>query len=74
MKDGDDVWLAEWRDDEFLRDGTILFTEENFVERIQEFSDEKKWRRKSKAALRIADSLAWPKVLKPVVDIIEKND
>lgn len=64
------VLVPEWRNDELLDPGAVHYNTENFIHRIQEYTDQKKWEEKSDVALAISRALAWEKTLAPLEDII----
>ncbi len=66
------VLTPEWRQDSQLEDGSIYFTPENFLAQLKKYSTPKKWQEKNAAALKIADDLAWDKVLQPLLSLNTK--
>lgn len=68
------VLTPEWRKDFVLEAGSIYFTVENFLSQIKEYSSKEKWEEKSKAALNIAHTLNWDKVLQPLQTVLDTQN
>lgn len=66
------VLTPAWRQDSKLEAGSIYFTPEDFLEQVKKYSTPKNWREKNAAALKIADDLAWDKVLQPLLTLNTK--
>ena len=67
------VLIPEWRESAKNLKGTILFNEENFLEKVKYYSQQEQWNILSKKALEQADELRWENTLKPLDDILNSN-
>jgi hypothetical protein len=64
------VFEPEWREISGLEETCIFYNEENFAEKIEEYSDPKEWQQMSDIAYECAKAYDWDKTLQPLADII----
>ena len=64
------VLTPEWRQDSLLKDVSIYFNEDIFLNLIKKYSSQKKWQQMSDACYKQAKEWNWEKVLEPLGDII----
>jgi len=64
------VLEPEWREISGLEETCISYNEENFMEKIEEYSDPEKWQEMSDIAYECAKRYDWDKTLQPLADII----
>ena len=67
------VLIPEWRESAKDLKGTILFNEENFLEKIKYYSRQEQWDIISKEALKQASEMRWEITLKSLDDILNSN-
>ena len=72
MSYGLPVLTPEWRKDPILEKYSILYNENNFLQKIKEYSSREKWEKMSNMCLDKAKEWDWEKVLKPLIEIIER--
>lgn len=66
------VLTPVWRKDSLLKDVSIYYDEDNFLEVIKKYSDRKKWNKMSNTCYKRANEWKWEKVLEPFANILEK--
>ena len=67
------VLTPDWRHDALLDNSSIYFNEENFLTRIADYSNQKKWQNKSRQALNTARNLSWEKAFQELDVLINKT-
>lgn len=67
------VLIPEWRENAKTLKGTILFNEENFLEKIKYYSQKDSWDALSKEALQQADEMRWEITLESLDDVLTSN-
>lgn len=67
------VLTPEWRQDIILKDVSIYYNEENFLDTIKKYSNKNNWQKLSDRSYKKAKELQWTYVLKPLEDIINKT-
>lgn len=73
MSYGLPVLTPEWRKDPRLEKYSILYNEKNFLQKIEEYSSKDKWQKLSNMCFDKTKDWDWEKVLKPLVEIIERR-
>jgi hypothetical protein len=71
MSYGLPVLTPEWRSDPRLKNYSILYNEENFLQKINEFSSKEKWQKMSNSCYNQSKKWNWDNVLKPLDKIIK---
>jgi len=64
------VLTPDWREDSILEDVSIYYNENNFLERIKEVSDKRKWESMSKKSYKKSQELKWNLNLKPLIKVL----
>jgi hypothetical protein len=70
MNYGLPVLTPQWRTTPTLNPVSIYYNEDNFVEKLQEFSRKDKWQQISDICYRQAQEWRWSENLKPLLKII----
>jgi hypothetical protein len=65
------VLSPNWRHDSVLDEAALLYDEKSFVDLVNSYSDEEKWRELSDKALKIAQQYDWEEVLRPLDALID---
>ncbi len=67
------VLTPEWRRDPLLESTSIYYSEDNFVQVINKYSQENEWKQMSEKGYESAKQMKWENVLKPLDTIINNS-
>ena len=67
------VLTPEWRRDPLLESTSIYYNEDNFVQVINNYSQENEWKQMSEKGYESAKQMKWENVLKPLDTIINNS-
>jgi hypothetical protein len=68
------VLCPEWRQDRRLANVTIPFTEANFLDQVDRYSNPDSWQEIHEQCIKTASELAWERTLRPLDALIETGD
>jgi glucuronate isomerase len=64
------VLVPAWRPDELLAAGTVLYTEETFLNQVKILGDSEVWQATSSRALEVAQRFSWDAALQPLTALL----